>query len=451
MIPGTAITGVLRHALLDNLEDGPKQENSWNSVFGYQEKKQGLGSRLLISAAYLMLNESTMAEGIIEIDEKLKVKFDNLPSRQHVRIDHRGVAEKRGLFDNEVVYKGARFKFEIELIGEQNDETAWDNIIKNFQSPFFRLGQGTRNGYGELSVKTLKSKIFDLTKEDDFIKYTDFDGSLNNDTCLDGHNLSDPEDHLNLIRYSLELTPDSYFFIFSEGFGDEEVDNKPLEEEVVTYTNGSIEFICKTVIPASSIKGALAHRTAFHYNKLKERYSDELFGPLGKENAIALYTGSGNKAVNELFGLGSGFEWNNNVRERIKIMPPQEYDSYGEARRGRVVIDDLYYSEVEVQNNKIFNHVAIDRFTGGAMEGALFSEKVSHLLDGENIVLKICVENIEDEEIMNAFENALLDITRGLLPLGGMTTKGMGIFTGTLLKNKLEINTYHTNKKQNAE
>lgn len=103
----------------------------------------------------------------------------------------------------------------------------------------------------------------------------------------------------------------------------------------------------------------------------------------------------------------------------------------------------MYFDEDQVNNDKIFNHVAIDRFTGGAMDGALFSEKVSQLME-DQITLNIFIDKSFDDESLEikAFENALVDICKGLLPLGGMTTKGHGIFTGTLLKNDKEIYSY---------
>jgi CRISPR/Cas system CSM-associated protein Csm3 (group 7 of RAMP superfamily) len=449
MIPGTSLTGVLRHSIENVLEMASNEKSIWNSIFGFQEGDKGSGSRLRLSSAYIMINEKEVAEGLnITIDDTIKAKFDNLPTRQHVRIDHKGVAIGGGLFDNEVVYKGTRFKFEIELIGNESDRDTWDNILNKIQSPLFRMGQGTRNGYGNLKVYQIKSRIFDLKTEKDFNDYSAFDVSLNVDDYLNETTISEETIEKELIKYSLQLHPDSDFFIFSEGFGDEDVDNKPLEEEIVVYENGTLTFKDKqTVIPASSIKGALAHRTAFHYNKLKERFADQLFPTLGKEIAVELYTGSGNKAVNELFGLGSGFEWKE-AKEKVKNMPPPEYDEYGSSSRGKVIINDLYFSESEVKNDKIFNHVAIDRFTGGAMEGALFSEKVSSL--NGTIELNIFVEKVNyDDDVRNAFENALLDITKGLLPLGGMTTKGYGMFTGSVTRDSEPILNYHQKEKKN--
>jgi hypothetical protein len=48
----------------------------------------------------------------------------------------------------------------------------------------------------------------------------------------------------------------------------------------------------------------------------------------------------------------------------------------------------------------------------------------------------------EKEGFRSDLEAALKDICRGQLPLGGMTTKGHGIFTGRLFRNNLEIYEY---------
>lgn len=435
MIPGTALTGVLRHSIEDVFEMASNEKSIWNSIFGFQEGDKGLGSRLRLSSAYIMINENDVAEGFnTTIDDIIKVKFDNLPTRQHVNIDHKGVAADKGLFDNEVVYKGTRFKFEIELIGNETDRDIWGNILNKIVSPLFRIGQGTRNGYGNLQVHQIKSRIFDLTKDTDFDDYSDFDMSLNKDRTLIPKALPESTSNHGMIKYTLELKPDSDFFIFSEGFGDEDVDNKPLEEEIVVYRDGKIDFEKQTVIPASSIKGALSHRTAFHYNKLKGNWAETLNtkDPKARETQIKLWTGIFNEAVFELFGAEAGAEG----REI--------------SHRGHVIIDDLYFNDNQIINDKIFNHVAIDRFTGGAMDGALFSEKVSRLRTDEDIKLEVYIDTKDRTLELAAFENALLDIAKGLLPLGGMTTKGMGIFTGTLTKNDSEeIISYHKREHEN--
>jgi len=427
MIQGTSLTGVLRHAIEDARETNKKD---WQSFFGYPGAgNKGLGSQLKISSAYLILTNGKIAEGltISEAQKKLSKIFDNLPNRQHVRINDRGVAKEHGLFDNEVVYKGARFIFELELKGNEADDERWEELLKTLKSQKFRVGQGTRNGYGRLAVYSLGTKVFNLDKEDEFNDYLNYNPSLN----IDNFDLPKVEKGGagDYIHYKLELKPDD-FFIFSAGFGDDEVDNIPVTEQVLTYDNtNSLKKMDEkglTLIPATSVKGALSHRTAFHYNKKKEYFAEKY-----SDNKFLEYIETNNNAVYELFGAEEG----NEKRD---------------GKRGNVIINDMLLSNEKVSNNKIFNHVAIDRFTGGAMDGALFSEKVSYFKSDDNTLeLNIYVEELdkglkEDERkiIIEAFECALKDICKGLLPLGGMTTKGHGMFTGKLIKNNKEIYSY---------
>lgn len=429
MIQGTSLAGVLSHIFLDKYDfksfDREKEEivKLWGYQFfgdelaSYQkyfkekidpnisEEKipKGYGSRIRISSAYMQYKNDTVAEGELNDEvEKVIQKFSELPARQHVRITEKGVATDKGLFNNEVVYAGTRFIFEIELIGNEADKDIWGSIIEEIKKPTFRIGQGTRKGYGNLEVVKLAQRVYDLTTEEDFRDYTNFDPSLNAENV--GLVLKEIINIDSIYTYQLKLKPDM-FFIFSSGSGDEKVDNKPVEEITIHYTDEGLGYETKTLIPASSIKGALSHRVAFYYNKLNGFFTEN---PNAK-------TGTENPAVRELFGFEAQDQ---------------------EGKRGVVVIDDLYYSN-EVDNSKILNHVAIDRFTGGAMDSALFSEKVSNFKDeNAEIILNVNLEKLDFDEptITEALEAALKDICKGLLPLGGMTTKGHGIFTGSLYK-----------------
>jgi len=434
MIQGTSLTGVLRHALEDK-----DTSNKWASFFGFgkregsmdAEKSDGEGSKVKISSAYLLFPNGKVAEGLLEKDADYYYAnldyFTNLPSRQHVRITHKGVAKENGLFENEVVYKGCRFLFEIELVGDgsEQEQKNWEEFLNQLNHPLFRIGQGTRNGYGKLSVECCRAKIFNLTEKKDFDDYLNFDSSLNvKNDCLTCKTLL--ENNGKLTKYTLQLTPDD-FFIFGSGYGDDLVDNTPFTEDALIYGNDKFVLKKQTVIPASSIKGAISHRTCFYFNKLKaepvfaDRLDKKTFTELSNE-----HVGTSNLAVATLFGVGAG---------EVEKTP----------QRGKIIIDDLFYSSDEVENDKIFNHVAIDRFTGGAVDGALFSERVSQKKKGP-MILNVFVEEWSDEKddpnskaIENAIEESLKDICRGLLPLGGMTTKGHGLFSGTLLKNDNQI------------
>ena len=90
--------------------------------------------------------------------------------------------------------------------------------------------------------------------------------------------------------------------------------------------------------------------------------------------------------------------------------------------------------------SKVFEHVSIDRFTGGAIDAALFQEKAVAKKDKFTIEI-LLRNNVSDDDALGAFEQSLDDVVKGLLSLGGATTKGYGFFKGEVTKNgeKLEL------------
>ena len=119
------------------------------------------------------------------------------------------------------------------------------------------------------------------------------------------------------------------------------------------------------------------------------------------------------------------FIGNDDARKSISEIFGSEKSNDDEGSKGKVLFSDIYLKE---QNTKVFDHVKIDRFTGGAMDGALFQEKT--VASDETFEIEILVEKEIDETIIKAFEETLKEISTGMLPLGGSVNKGHGIFTG---------------------
>ena len=108
--------------------------------------------------------------------------------------------------------------------------------------------------------------------------------------------------------------------------------------------------------------------------------------------------------------------------------------------RGNVIISDVIQKKDE-EKEKSLNHVAIDRFTGGAIDGALFSEKVIYGKPENSetfpysITLKINKKAFLDKMVKPALIEVFKDITSGMLPLGGGVNRGHGVFTGKVYEN----------------
>ena len=411
-IPATSIAGVLRHAM------GFANDKTEGNPFGYLGKSDdnddsGHGSDIIFTDAVMVGKDGKALDGIKDIDwnDKFYQPFQDLPIRQHVRINDKGTAENGGKFDNEVVYKGTRFVFEIELMSDKDDKGSANkhitDAINRLRDCTLRIGGGTRKGYGKLKIIKCLQAPFDLSTSEGLEKYLKKSSSLAED-LVGFTEISEigSLDDSKWTHYKLILSPVD-FFMFGSGMGDSDADNVYASEPVINWSGidgtPSFDGNRRVLIPGSSVKGAIAHRTAYHYNKIKKRFA-------GKQDPEEI-TGSKNEAVAEIFGKADG-------------------DNF---TRGHLLIDDVLKGQAQA---KTFFHNKIDQFTGGTMDGALFQEKVIYG-KGNEYTLDIYVEDsaLNDEDVKDAFEQSLRDICKGLLPLGGITNRGNGIFTGTVTKN----------------
>jgi CRISPR/Cas system CSM-associated protein Csm3 (group 7 of RAMP superfamily) len=410
-IPGTAIAGIIRHAM----EDKQKEQADF---FGLKSigKKSGKGSEIIFSSAQIVDEDGKVIEGLTDNKSKYLEKFNTLPIRQHVRINGKGVSEEHGKFDGEIVYKGVRFCFEIEVLSKANNDINLQHVLQELSNGTIRLGGGTRIGFGEIEIVECKTKRLDLSKSDELNVYIEKTSSLN-DAFWDNISNSIPEYHTEgWTMYELKLIPDD-FFLFSSGYGDENADIIPVCETYFDWTSGHPEAKENAMlIPGSSIKGAISHRIAFHYNKLKKFFAGNPEAKAGVENL----------AVRTLFGYTRKTQ-DENGRDKEEV------------QRGSVLISDVIQLQTN-ERNKIFNHVSVDRFTGGAMDGALFSENVMY---GNNamymLTFKVNNDALQNRDIECSFEQSLFDIAEGILPLGGGINRGLGCFSGEVYKNSKEI------------
>ncbi len=423
-LPGTSLAGILRQALTT-----PDNKASIGDFFGFV----GEGSRFLISSAHLVGTNSQVVDGLWREfpDDTFLNRFYHLPIRQHVRLSHKGASEEGGKFDEEVVFKGTRFCFELELVSERADEPVWRDVIGQLYRPDFRVGGGTRKGFGEIKVIECKTETIDLAVNLD--RYLEKTSSLADE---DGWWNPVPDDRpgkeleSGWIAYEVTLEPQD-FFLFGSGFGTEDADMGFVTEPVIEWEGYQPRFSeSKVLIPAASVKGAIAHRVAFHFNKDNQIYADTLksttitnllkkgyqipsdcesFSNKEPDDCFKMIT-DGNPAVRKIFG----------------------YVANEDGQRGNVIFSDIFLEQLA--ERKLLNHVAIDRFTGGAIDGALFHEEVAQAKEQFKLKIFLNMKEIQQADYINAFEKSLDDLCSGRLPLGGGTMRGHGCFKGSFIK-----------------
>lgn len=398
-IPGSSLAGVMRSAY-----ESVYGESEANEMFGFQGKNNiGKGSMLSVSWACIHDSKNTPVEGIAEIDMEDSVLIDaKTPGiRDHVKINHLGAADtdENGKFDESPVSVGHRFTFEMELKGSEADKEKWENLKKIIFLGSLRIGGKTRRGFGAFQIVSMKEGIFDLQKKEEFEKYSKHFVALAHKNNLEtvSSDIYKSDSHIGEII--LELSPEGYWMF---GGGDDPKgisDMAPVRWNAVKWNQGIGKIAEKILIPGSAIKGALAHRITFHYNRIKNFFAD------GKTAEEIKSVAEKNQAVRELFGFVDG----------------------DKSKKGCVMIDDILLEKDP--ESQLVHHVSIDRFTGGARDTALFDERP--FWQGDKIKIRILIENREySEETKEAFKSAIEDLISGRLQLGAGSGRGEGYFSG---------------------
>ena len=402
-IPGTSIAGVVR-SFMDNEEA--------ETFFGNSDKEKGKGSEVRFSEGRILDSSSKVVDGLNNeaTSDPLLRNYTALPWRQHVRISHKGTAADKGKFDEEIVIKGTRFCFEIEVLSRDNDVTVFNKILKVLKNEGFRLGSGSRNGFGAMTVIELKESILDLTNEEDLLLYIGKPSDLQSSADWQGWKTVEMENNTaEYVKYSLVLKPYG-FFIFGSGLpsinGNESDPNiSPVTERMIVWSQDGRGTLSERyiLIPGSSVKGAIRHRTAYHFNKKIGLFA---------EDVNVNMTSSEDEPLHKLFG---------NVEGKS-------------ISKGKVLFQDVYLTP-ERGTGKNLSHIKIDRITGGVYGSALFFEEVTDASDC-TYCCDILVEKgaLEDKDIKYAFEAAISDVCTGLLPLGGAVNRGNGMFIGEFTK-----------------
>ncbi|NKI33907.1 hypothetical protein HFP89_01850 [Wenzhouxiangella sp. XN79A] len=420
-IPASSLVGVLRHLWLDSFD-----EESADSLFGFQRQKEAKKSSVSASWAVLLDSQHKPVEGLLLGEDRTRLNSDPLLAaaaalsddpvfRNRVRLTHKGAAAHRGKFDRSVVPAGYRFAFELSMDGATDAE--WTQLLSLLAHPGLRLGGGTRAGLGKVACRRLHERSFDLKDPKDAECYRKLSSSVGDTGQLEerqGMTARDSENTwLNATLHLKAVGP----WRIGQGTPDPGDERKPADFLPVTESrvrwDGSSgrESDRELLVPASALKGALAHRFRFHAHRLAGRWANHsrtengaLVDPVCPES-------------DALFGVVSGQD---------------------QGQAGCVYLDDVFLDPEQPARQRVM-HNSIDRFTGGVRDRVLFEEEC--LIGGEFEIplaldykrLERAAESEEElERIRQAMALAVRDLLEGRLALGSRTTSGNGFFNGTM-------------------
>ena len=420
-IPGSSLAGALKSTFISNSQ----AEEAADELFGYQNKDEGHGSRLIISWAAIHNRKNQPVDGLLAAsemdDDPVLLQALQLQIRDHVRLHHRGAAEDK--FDEQPVAAGHRFTFEMELVDQKSDAD-WKALLACLSMNTFRLGGKTRRGYGAFKVIEIRQGEFNLNVPEQFKAYAGLPASLSTPSNSLGSPLS-PAQIINqsAVTITLQVKPRGYW-MFGGGEDTDQsnpADMSPVRQGRVVWPDdkGKVEPNV-LLIPGSAIKGAISHRLAFHYNRLAEptHFADNQ--ATGCPNAAA-----GFEKADDLFKNITGIN-NNGVKELFGFVT-EDKSSAEMARQGKVIIDDFLWN-VASPNQQRIAHVSIDRFTGGALDSALFTERPLWQGNLPAITLVILKADSVSKSTRQALKATLDDLVEGRLALGAGAGRGLGYF-----------------------
>lgn len=431
MIPATAIAGALRRIMSQRLKD-----DAVDDLFGRARQANGtMGdmpierSPLRISSAVAHAKDGVPVDGLdlkidarLGRDEVLRLLSQTQPvARDHVRLSERLVADDAGKFERSAAPRGARFTFDIVLTRDA-DPDLWRDLLDALADEPLRIGGATRRGYGALVVISIRTMSVDPTASKDGL-----DGLRAWPRRLDAplptraSEFRPRREARSGTNIRLKLQPLDFWRIGGENDpytppgAQRNAEEKPPHlvpcvERSIVWRNGTAEVAdhANLAVPGSSIKGALRHRSLFHYNRLAGRFAAE---PTPAPPAA--------EGIDSVFGY---------VREAQEDGQSQEASLVPIARAGSIIIDDAEVADAETLD--LWRN-GIDRFAGGVRNGVLFGEQ---LVFRGTLTARLVLGDASaaSKEARRAFGLALLDLVEGRLAIGAGASKGNGFMKGEL-------------------
>ena len=287
--------------------------NSFQAIAAYQSKEKQ--------------NKKPQSHLIVD-NVHLKTKAYNTTVRDGVRIDSKSnTAEDHGKYDYELLEDGVTFDFKAEIIlrGEMDIELVKDTIqllhqvlsSSDGQSPF-QVGALTSHGFGQLKLDESSWKVYDFTGKAK-TQYFNFLQSPENREPSPLEEFTGKPQHFKIQKgasctIDMTLRPTTPFKI---GGGTPETG----ADDASLRSNGQY------ILSAKSMKGAIRHHAYRIANTVHDNPDD---------------------LINALFGSVE----DNAISKSRFWTSDAAFKEYGEVKEQ--------------------TRVAIDRFTGGAMESALF-------------------------------------------------------------------------------
>jgi CRISPR/Cas system CSM-associated protein Csm3 (group 7 of RAMP superfamily) len=424
-IPGTSLTGVLRAWCERNFTEKVIKE-----LFGFQESENGQASFLLVEDATIENVDKVLTE-----------------TRDGVGIDrYYGTAAEGAKYDREILPKGTRLNFQMTVeIGESQDanqtKTIFGHLLEALQKGELRFGGSRTRGLGRLRLESLEIKEQKLRGKDEkgsheILKLLSNGGNLLTIADLKGSLTLEATPWLNILIDWSPVQP----LMVKAGFEGIGVDMLPLTSQ---KENGKVSL----VLPGSSIKGSLRshaerimrtllptevsenQKATFHDQISSIPLIDEIFGAKAEKGGNGK-KGLGALAIDDCFAVESFDTQKWTAVQQTAAENDISAEDWTISKALNAVRDDMKKESQSAIHNPQFvieHHTAIDRFTGGVAEGALYSILTPNDINWDKMQLSLDFSRLKNpKQCLMLILLLLRDLAENRLPLGFATNRGMG-------------------------
>ena len=381
----------------DNFKDIHVQKNQSGKPFIPGTSLAGVLREFLSEtnsiAVEWIFGDADKMQSSIQIDD-VELKNFQIVSRDGVHIDNlTGVGIAGGKFDYEVVERGASGNLQmlINLRGRHEKKNTLEDV-KNTVAQLLRklsdginLGALTSKGLGKIQVENISAEFFDFRKKADVISWLTDKNSAEKILPSPSENILNPDDFIVDADFIFKSS-----FIIRDYLHGEKIS----EENKISAT--SLKSRNDFVIPGTSWKGIFRHRAEYILKKLRCE----------------------NKILEKLMGTADG--------EKIK---------------SRLIVSESYVSAKNVVE-AAHSRNKIDRFTGGTLQGVLFTTKpVWQKNSAPTLHLHFEIKKAENFEAGLAIF-ILRDLYLGKVAVGGEKSVGRGTLTGLKAEIKFKGKNY---------
>ncbi len=370
LLTGASLAGALRnylHEYVKGYEQKPDKDSLVTKLFGgIRQDEEGDQSSLLVN--------DSVSSGIPRVELRDGVKIDG----------ETGTAVDKAKYDLEVLAAGTEFPLEFELLIDEDSDRegllqSFCIVLQALENAEIGIGMKKSRGLGRCRVKQWFVWRFNLRQPEDMRAWL----------MLDRQCSSKPYDrsaHITTIFPDQTTTDRRSRFQIKATFrllgsviiraGQEETGRAP---DAVHLKSGDTPILSGT-----SITGVLRHR------------ADRILATISNPAC----------SVEELFGKVN--------------------EGYKQSKASRLIVEETVIENV---NELIQNRIAIDRFTGGVYQGALFDERPIFATDETRLSLILKIKKPEKGEI-GLLLLLLKDLWTGDLPIGGESSIGRGRLQG---------------------